>query len=236
MQDMSEVYADSRFVDGSSLFFLAYVGYSAQCFGGRCSSYGGPNCRLDVAPPPLRSLLWTPPPLLSTLPSFPSSPPPTQGTAASALYTQLIITFLIAYKVAFEMDAVSMAAVTATRPSALGVDSPIPPTDLLVLHSAAKLSLYVASRHVCDIRLRNPGWDGGFSPYSSFLRGSQTIPKQAESPGEYVCASLHTLGCSQCTQCETGGAQIANKFSICTYECYKCSCMSVSFSRTPLRR
>ena len=97
------------------------------------------------------------------------------------------------------MDAVSVAAVTATRPAAPGAGTPVPPTDLLVLHSAAKLSLYVASRHVCDIRLRVPGLDGGLSPYSSFLRGSQTVPKEAESPGEYACASLshdRWLACS----------------------------------------
>ena len=102
-------------------------------------------------------------------------------------------------QVAFEMDAVSAAAVTATRPTSPNAGPHIPPTDLLVLHSAAKLSLYVASRHVCDIRLRVPGLDGGLPPYSSFLRESQTVPKEAESPGEYVCASLfqyHWFICS----------------------------------------
>ena len=89
------------------------------------------------------------------------------------------------------MDAISVAAVTATRQNPPGADTPIPPTDLLVLHSPAKLSLYVASRLVCDIRLRLPGLDGGLSPYSSFLRGSNAVPKEDESPGE--SALLHLI-------------------------------------------
>lgn len=91
------------------------------------------------------------------------------------------------------MDAISVAAITATRqtptPSA---DTPlIPPTDLLVLHSAARLSLYVASRHVCDIRLTVPSLDNSLSPYLGFLRGSHAVPpKEAESPGgALMCAS-----------------------------------------------
>ncbi|KAL3147502.1 hypothetical protein ABBQ38_014558 [Trebouxia sp. C0009 RCD-2024] len=86
-------------------------------------------------------------------------------------------------EIAFEMDAISVAAVTATRqPPTLGADTPVPPTDLLVLHSAARLSLYVASRHVCDIRLTVPGLDNGLAPYLGFLRGSHTAPREAESP------------------------------------------------------
>lgn len=90
------------------------------------------------------------------------------------------------------MDAISVAAVTATRqPPTLGADTPVPPTDLLVLHSAARLSLYVASRHVCDIRLTVPGLDNGLAPYLGFLRGSHTAPREAESPGGSVsCASV----------------------------------------------
>ena len=122
-------------------------------------------------------------------------------------------------QVAFEMDAISVAAVTATRPAAPGAGTPIPPTDLLVLHSPAKLSLYVASRHVCDIRLRVPGLESGFPPYSSFLRGSQAIPKEAESPGEYsLCSSITLLLVSlQCRHHAAGGVQVAGDFNKCGF-------------------
>ena len=59
------------------------------------------------------------------------------------------------------MDCVSMAAVTATRLPNQSQQGPIPPADLLVLHSAARLGLYVGSRHVCDISLKPPGADDG---------------------------------------------------------------------------
>lgn len=90
------------------------------------------------------------------------------------------------------MDAISVAAVTATRqPPTPSADTPIPPTDLLVLHSAARLSLYVAARHVCDIRLTLPSLDNSLSPYLGFLRGSHAGPREAESPGGSVrCASV----------------------------------------------
>lgn len=85
------------------------------------------------------------------------------------------------------MDAISVMAVTATRQQrTLNTDTPIPPTDLLVLHSPAKLSLYTASRHVCDIRLRVPGLDDSLSPYLGFLSRSHAVPKAAESPGGSV--------------------------------------------------
>ena len=91
------------------------------------------------------------------------------------------------------MDAISLAAVTATRQGPTpNADAPIPPTDLLVLHSAARLSLYVASRHVCDIRLTVPGLDNSLSPYLGFLRGFRAAPKEADSPGGLgVCWPPH---------------------------------------------
>ena len=70
------------------------------------------------------------------------------------------------------MDASSVAAVTATRCPATSSDAAIPPTDLLVLHSAAKLSLYVGPRHVCDIRLKLPGLNDSLSPYKGFMKQS----------------------------------------------------------------
>lgn len=67
-----------------------------------------------------------------------------------------------------------MAAVTATRRPQASSHAPIPPTDLLLLHSPAKLSLYVGCRHVCDIRLRIPGLGDGLCPYKGFIRRSPT--------------------------------------------------------------
>ena len=79
------------------------------------------------------------------------------------------------------MGALSMAAVTATRRPEASSHAPIPPTDLLLLHSPAKLSLYVGSRHVCDIRLRVPGIGEGLSPYKGFTRCSPTAHTETES-------------------------------------------------------
>ena len=90
------------------------------------------------------------------------------------------------------MDAVSVAAVTATRPYQPSSGSPIPPTDLLVLHSAAKLSLYVGSRHVCNVRLKLPGLDGSSLLYSAFFRHSQG-PNSAVSTGAVNCFSAYML-------------------------------------------
>ncbi|KAL0039031.1 hypothetical protein WJX77_005730 [Trebouxia sp. C0004] len=89
-------------------------------------------------------------------------------------------------QVAFEVDALSMAAVTATRRPQASSQAPIPPTDLLLLHSPAKLSLYVGSRHVCDIRLRVPGLGDGPSLYNGFMRRSPTAYIEAES-GTQLC-------------------------------------------------
>ena len=74
-----------------------------------------------------------------------------------------------------------MAAVTATRRTEASSQAPIPPTDLLLLHSPAKLSLYVGSRHVCDIRLRIPGLGDGLSPYKGFTRCSPAAHTETES-------------------------------------------------------
>lgn len=79
------------------------------------------------------------------------------------------------------MGALSMAAVTATRRPESANAAAIPPTDLLVLHSAAKLSLYIGARHVTDIRIRVPGLDDSRSPYKSFTRHSQTASAEAAS-------------------------------------------------------
>ncbi len=74
-----------------------------------------------------------------------------------------------------------MAAVTATKRPEASSHAPIPPTDLLLLHSPAKLSLYVGSRHVCDIRLRIPGLGDGLSPYKGFTRRSPAVRTETES-------------------------------------------------------
>ncbi len=74
-----------------------------------------------------------------------------------------------------------MAAVTATRRPEASSHAHIPPTDLLLLHSPAKLSLYVGCRHVCDIRLRVPGLGDGLSPYKCFARRSPTAHTESES-------------------------------------------------------
>ena len=74
-----------------------------------------------------------------------------------------------------------MAAVTATRRPEASSHAPIPPTDLLLLHSPAKLSLYVGSRHVCHIRLRIPGLGDGLSPYKGFTRRSPAVHTETES-------------------------------------------------------
>ena len=93
----------------------------------------------------------------------------------------------------------SIAAVTATRQQqAPPTDPPIPPTDLLVLQSPAKLLLYQGSRHVCDIRVRAPGVP--LSPYQGFLKGPKAVPENAESPGTHTLLHAHgdchlTPGC-----------------------------------------
>ncbi len=74
-----------------------------------------------------------------------------------------------------------MAAVTATRRPEASSQAPIPPTDLLLLHSPAKLSLYVGCRHVCDIRVRVPGLGDGLSPYKGFTRRSPTAQTKSQS-------------------------------------------------------
>ncbi len=74
-----------------------------------------------------------------------------------------------------------MAAVTATRRPEASSQAPIPPTDLLLLHSPARLSLYVGCRHVCDIRLRVPGLGDGLSPYKGFTRRSPAAQTGCES-------------------------------------------------------
>lgn len=75
------------------------------------------------------------------------------------------------------MDALSVAAVTATRRRSAALQGPIPPTDLLVLHSAARLALYVASRHVCDIQLKLPSPNDGM-PYNCFQRHHKAMNTQ----------------------------------------------------------
>ncbi len=74
-----------------------------------------------------------------------------------------------------------MAAVTATRRPEASSDAPILPTDLLLLHSPAKLSLYVGSRHVCDVQLKVPGLTDGLSPYKGFMRRNPTVHTETEA-------------------------------------------------------
>ncbi|KAK9828929.1 hypothetical protein WJX72_002853 [[Myrmecia] bisecta] len=71
-------------------------------------------------------------------------------------------------EVAFSMDALAAAAISATRPA--DGDAAIPPRDLLVLHANARLALYIGARHICDVAVTPPPADDMLNPYSRLLK------------------------------------------------------------------
>ena len=79
-----------------------------------------------------------------------------------------------AAQVGFTLDAVAAAAVESTRkrgprggPRPPGGPSPGPPArDILLLHPTGRLSLYIGSRHVCNVavNVRDPGRVARYAP------------------------------------------------------------------------
>jgi len=76
-------------------------------------------------------------------------------------------------QVAFSVDAIAAAAVQSTRaPLDTAAHTAMPLRDILILHPTGRLSLYIGSRHVCNVAVCPEPDAAGPDPYAALARGT----------------------------------------------------------------